>query len=268
MDNQPVYVSIKKRIAVSLLIAFGALLLAAMVFVFVRGAYDVYKFRPFPLTPGGMVIRAGCNPESAYYRQTIGTTDYYIPYAAYNQLLVVPRQRYDDTAYLGFSYPDLKLIIDDSKDANSIFNKIDLLIYNKKTKMGNDQFFKLQLESNKAVRQPELIDGWEFYTKPENINVGPRGRYGSDIYRDPDWKIKTNFAMCSHMTLGCTMYVEYGDLTYTINFVRPMLPNMKKIRDGVVAKVESYKQKPDSGYLLPEDFAGNSNYYKEQLCHN
>ncbi len=268
MKDQAVFLGNRKKIKVVILTALASFVLVASMFVFMLWLYTEYKGDNFPLTPAGMVMRAGCDPESAYYRQTIGITDYYIPYAAYNQLLVVPRQRYDDTAYLGFSYPDLKLIIDDSKDSNSIFNKIGFLIDNKKKMADKTELFETQVALNKAVKQPNMVDGWEFYTKPENLNVGPSGRYGSDIYRDPDWKIKTNFAMCSHMTPACTMYLEYGNLTYDIGFVRSMLPQMKKIRDGVVAKVESYKQKPDSGYLLPEDFASNSSYYKEQLCHN
>ena len=107
----------------------SVLLLCLVAFAVLGLLLDAHNdVKKFPQTPYGMMLRDGCDPEQTYYRQTIAMEDYYIPWAAYNQVRTNPSVRYADQAFLGFNYPDLSYIIEEGKTPEDRRKKITIKI--------------------------------------------------------------------------------------------------------------------------------------------
>lgn len=208
----------------------------------------------FPTTPYGMMIWSKCDPEKTYFEMIMARERYYVPFAAFNQILVMDTKRYKEQIYLGYVYPDLGFEILDPQTPEERNRKIGVMVDDRSVVADNADMFSFFTKNPNIQKTNKIFHGYILYDD-KNLQTLPVDHINTSIYYlDPEWKDGLSYISCSRHNNGCSLYVDKGRLSYLIDFRKEMFPEIKNIRDKIIQKVEGYKTKPADGFMLPEEY--------------
>lgn len=253
-----------KKIFIKFLIVFGCIVIGGSVFRLSVGIYQDVTAPKFPKTPYGMMLGDGCDPDKTFYRHTIAMEDYYVPWAAFHNFAFTRSQRYVEDMFLNFYYPDLSFITDEVDTVEKRQKKINVMVDDRSTVTVNKLMFESTIKAINGAKMPKPYLGFDVYDDPDLVNLPIDRQRPTILYLDKDWKDGTAFIDCSKFNEGCTLYVDKGRLSYRIYFRKSMFPEIRDLRDRIIAKIEGYKRKPESGTVLPEAYGNMRRKFKCQ----